>query len=795
MKQRKRIMSLLMVLVMLLSLLPMTALADEWEDDSADPVIEDTLAPSEEDPAPSEDDPAPQPAEGEEPAPAEDPAPMLDEPAGEDPTEPAADPAPTQEPGESQDPAQDEPGSDPAPQPMDGPLPREPAPLQPGPDAEPSAMKPGETAGTNEVISEEWGSNITWSLDTVTGVLTISGSGAMKDGKLSGGGITTELKKNIKTIVIEQGVTSVGERNFEGFSGVTSLSFPGSLTSIGDHAFDGVFSLSFLTIPSNIQSIGDYAFWGSALRNVTIPDSVTSLGEGAFCNSDYLTSVTIGTGVTKINPSTFCGCDRLVNVSIPNTVTEIGSKAFSDCYNLQSISIPNSVTTIGEEAFANSGLQSITIPSSVASVGNKVFYFCKSLNTVILYSGLTLSYNAFQDSGIKCIVFRSGPPVFEMYMGSQLQFSGVHATALYPAGNSAWTADIQQNYGGDITWKSYDYFGACGDHVYWSLLPGGELFLFGSGEMWSDTTPDFRQYRGSITSVTISDGVTKLKNWAFQSFSVLQNVTMGDDVINIGEGAFYNCPLLTNVSFGRSKLMKIEKNAFKLCTSLADMVLPDTLDIIGESAFYGCESLTAVTIPSGLNSIEDKAFANCTALKSFSVPYSVWFTTSDGVLYNRSMTELIQYPPAKTYTSYWIVPKVTVVAPGAFSGSRFLEEIHFQSDAPSIGEDAFYGVTATVYYPGANESWTDSVRQNYGGTIHWAATGTASGTCGDDVSWSFDADIKSLTISGSGAIAENPSYLAHSQEIRTVVIRNGVTEIGKEAFKACTALTSISLPA
>ncbi|MCR5174700.1 MAG: leucine-rich repeat domain-containing protein, partial [Oscillospiraceae bacterium] len=237
-----------------------------------------------------------------------------------------------------------------------------------------------------------------------------------------------------------------------------------------------------------------------------------------------------------------------------------------------------------------------------------------------------------------------------------------------------------------------------------------------------------------------------------------------------------------------------EKNAFKLCTSLADMVLPDTLNIIGESAFYGCESLTAVTIPSGLNSIGDKAFANCTALKSFSVPYSVWFTTSDGVLYDRSMTKLIQYPPAKTYTSYWIVPKVTEIAPFAFSGSHFLEEIHFQSDAPSIGEDAFYGVTATAYYPGAADGWTASVRQQYGGNITWQATGSSCGTCGDGVSWSFDADIKRLTISGSGAIEESPSYLVYSGEIQSVVIENGVTEIGEKAFYACTAMKGITIP-
>ncbi len=316
---------------------------------------------------------------------------------------------------------------------------------------------------------------------------------------------------------------------------------------------------------------------------MTIPDSVTYLGADAFRNSDSLTRVIIRTGVTKINPRTFYGCDRLEYVSIYGAVTEIGKEAFSFCPNLQSFSIRDSVTTIRERAFAFSGLRGITIPSSVANVGNQAFFACKSLNTITFCSGLTLSYNALQDSGIKYVVFLSSPPVFETYMGEQIQFSGMTATALYPAGNSAWTSSIMQDYGGSITWKSYVDQGQCGAEMHWALLPGGELYIFGTGDMWSETTQGFTKYRDSVTSVTITDGVTSIGSYAFSNFSALRTVTIGNSVKTIKPHAFQYCTQLTNVSFG-SSVESIMDHAFQNCASLADLTFPVSLKDI----YYRC---------------------------------------------------------------------------------------------------------------------------------------------------------------------------------------------------------------
>ena len=160
---------------------------------------------------------------------------------------------------------------------------------------------------------------------------------------------------------------------------------PNSVTSIGEKAFEGCSGLTSIIIPNSVTSIGDYAFSHcSSLASVTIPNSVTSFGEYIFMNCCSLSSVTIPNSANSFGNHTFYGCSSLISVNIPNSVTTIGHEAFSGCSSLTSVTIPNSVTSIGTQAFYGcSGLTSVTIPNSVTSIGSAAFNGCSGLTTVI----------------------------------------------------------------------------------------------------------------------------------------------------------------------------------------------------------------------------------------------------------------------------------------------------------------------------------------------------------------------------------------------------------------------------
>ena len=186
--------------------------------------------------------------------------------------------------------------------------------------------------------------------------------------------------KGLSNIEIPETVVSIGGAAFNGCTGLTSIKIPATVTSIKEYTFNECSNLKNVEIPQGVVSIGECAFSECGiLESIEIPQNVTSIGEYAFFGCKTLTSIKIPAEVTSISKGILSGCSKLEDVEILGAVTSIGDNAFMSCGKLTDIKIPDTVTSIGKNAFYMSGLTSIKIPNTVTSIGEYAFYVCNSL--------------------------------------------------------------------------------------------------------------------------------------------------------------------------------------------------------------------------------------------------------------------------------------------------------------------------------------------------------------------------------------------------------------------------------
>ncbi len=249
--------------------------------------------------------------------------------------------------------------------------------------------------------SGTWG-NLTWTLDN-EGLLTISGSGAMNDFSYDSTDAWRAYTSDIKSAVIEDGITNIGDYAFWNCKALTNVIIPNGVTSIGVNSFGYCTSMEIITIPDSVKTISSGAFKSSGLTNVTIPSNVTELSEGLFNNCYSLTEITIPTGMITICDYAFLGCVGLTSLTIPDSVKSIGVDAFGGCSSLTNVVLPESITSIGSQAFDHcSGLTSVEILSPVTSIDYHTFAYCSNLTEIALPEGITdIGEGAFQGcSGI-----------------------------------------------------------------------------------------------------------------------------------------------------------------------------------------------------------------------------------------------------------------------------------------------------------------------------------------------------------------------------------------------------------
>jgi len=440
------------------------------------------------------------------------------------------------------------------------------------------------------VDSGTCGENLTWTLDD-QGTLTISGTGVMEDWDYSSVAQWYYYQASIKKVVIEDGVTTIGDFAFIDCFALTSVVIPDTVKSIGGSAFSSCTGLASVKIPDSVTFIGDQAFMYCAKLTGIWVDSknpnYSNDSRGVFFNKTKTILIqaprtitgaySIPDTVTSISNFAFFYCTELTSVTIPDSAITIGYQAFYNCDGLISLNIPDGVTTIGESAFSGcTNLISVTIPNSVTTIGSFAFDF-------------TAWYDNQPDGLI---------------------------------------------YAGKVAYK---YKGDCPSRV---TIKDGTLSVAGYAFYYCE----------GLTSVTIPNSVVAIGDCAFYSCVSLTSVTIPDSIVTIGDCAFYYCIGLTSLSVPDSVVI-IGYSAFGDCIGLTSVTIPDSVVTIGYSAFEGCVGLTSVTIPDSVVTIGGSVFKDCTSLTSVTIPNSV--TTIDyGAFRNCTSLTSVTIPNSVTTIDY-----------------------------------------------------------------------------------------------------------------------------------------------
>ncbi|MBO7496591.1 MAG: leucine-rich repeat domain-containing protein [Salinivirgaceae bacterium] len=611
-------------------------------------------------------------------------------------------------------------------------------------------------------------------------------------------------------------VTSIGAGAF-GYCEITSITIPNSVTSISDYAFFGCMELTSITIPESVTNIGNYSFAAcSKLGSITIPESVTNIGENAFGSCSSLTTVTmpcsytVGNGaflncdnveyitqngvkyhvtkndvanndyevevtsndppysgtlsiadvitlddvkkykVTSIWMFAFSGCKNLTTVNIPSSVKNIGStggETFAGCGNLEAINVEsgnNSYTSIDGVLFdknktviicypADKDGTTYEIPETVTKIGFRSFLGCDKLESVTIPENVReINREAFYDcTNLKSVNIPEG--VTDIGLNA---FSGCESLASLFIPSSV-------EYIGDDAFSDVQrvvYAGTKAGETYGAVEAVAEFQL-------SSDEKTLEKYNGQGGDVVIPDGVAAIDNEVFRNRDDISSVTFPNSLETIGDWAFAECDGLTTVT------------------------IPSSVTKLGPydyDAFYGCSNLSAINVESGNNS----------------------YTSIDGVLFDKNITKIINYPAGKTGTTYEIPKTVTEIGWNAFHGCDNLESITIPEDVHFIGGWAFSNCSnlKSVNIP----EYVDCI---YDGTFYGCSNLTITLPNASSIANNAFYGVKKLVYPGTIAgepygaeevvaefVLDGDKLVWYNGEGGDVVIPEGVTVIGKNVF-------------
>ena len=319
--------------------------------------------------------------------------------------------------------------------------------------------------------SGDFGENncLHWNV-SITGKLTISGTGAMPNFDFPKGnlapwwnydalGVITKI--GIKSVDIKDGVTNVGDYALFLLPDATQITLPDSVTRIGRYGIAMCSKLTGMSIPKGVTEIGDFGLAGDGLTAITLPDGLQSLGRGAFDSCTSLTNTTLPAAITAVPGKCFADCTKLLNVKYAGTVTAIGDLAFESCKSLVTAPIPATVTELGASAFNGCvALTDVTLPAGVTAIPDGCFQGCTALKDMKLPGTVTsVGHNAFTGcKALKDVRCYGAPPTVQPGGAAEHSFEPAIVTIHYnPDPVYGWT------FGADGKWQGYTVSskGAC----------------------------------------------------------------------------------------------------------------------------------------------------------------------------------------------------------------------------------------------------------------------------------------------------------------------------------------------
>ena len=575
------------------------------------------------------------------------------------------------------------------------------------------------------IISKTGTDGITWTLDS-SGTLTLSGSGAMSDiesGYADGTGYcpvdwTDEdkyehmkwhynYKNSIKKIVVEDGITRIGQYAFYGCNNVTSISIPSGV-EVGAYAFASCTSLTSASIPDSVTFVGlswningtCYAFKDcTQLKTLVIGKNVNLSTQAAFMDCTSLSDLTIGRG-TVISSTAFKNDSAIKTLTI-DTDTDWAYNAFQWCPNIRTVNITGSgsfdcvvydgngyrpwaysdkvstvnvaegVTGLDQGLFycANpSAITQVTLPSTLTTIGRLCFYNSTKLQSITIPRSVTnIGTDAFGNVNATFYVYENS------YADTHLTNLG-KTVSYIQSSDPGETGDSGTN--GEITW---------------TLNDEGLLVISGRGKV-----PGFGAdyFKTKVIDLIIEDGITSIEDSAFWDFRILKSVTLPNSITSIGEQAFSGCYSLKSITLPNG-ITSIEERTFGGCDSLTSVTLPNGITSIGEYAFAGCTSLKSITLPNSITSIGERAFEACWSIKSITLPPSV---TSIGVYAFSGMKTVILEcePPDNTVIAFSAVEEIryyctsgwTKINRSAWSDYGTWRQIHAANNLRHYKEEA-----------------------------------------------------------------------------------------------------------